>query len=367
MGFIWRLLTNISTYDIFMMKRFHIYDEVILLDKNISLKDVAKHAGVGLGTASRVLNNHPSVSEEAKKLVLEAMKELNYEPNAIARSLKIKSTSTIGVIVPDITSAFFPEVVRGIEDAANVYQYNIMLCNTDLDHKKEKAALGMLSEKKVDGILFISNTVCEDTAEKFELMNIPVVLVATSHTKGSSLPSVTIDNEKAAYDAVNYLCELGHKNIYMLAGEFDDPNAGVPRIEGYKKAMKDNGNIFNDSMIYEGDYNYKSGYANMMKILVLDKIPTAVFVASDIMAIGASKAILEKGLRIPEDISIMGFDGVEAAEFFYPSISTIIQPRYAMGAVAMSLLVKLMNKQPVEEKSLVLDYNLVERQSCKRL
>jgi LacI family transcriptional regulator len=349
------------------MKRFQICAGVILMGNNISLKDVAKHAGVGLGTASRVLNNHPSVSDSIKKLVLDAMKELNYEPNAIARSLKIKSTNTIGVIVPDITSAFFPEVVRGIEDAASVYQYNIILCNTDLNSEKEKSSLGMLSEKKVDGILFISNTVCQDTAEKFEQMNIPVVLVATSHTKGSSLPSVTIDNEKAAYEAVDYLCKLGHKKIYMIAGGFDDPNAGIPRVSGYKMALKDNGNIISDNMIYEGDYNYISGYSNMKKILQQTNLPTAVFVASDIMAIGASKAILEKGLRIPEDISIMGFDGVEAAEFFYPSISTIVQPRYAMGAVAMNLLVKLMNKQEVEEKNLLLDYNLVERESCKRL
>lgn len=334
---------------------------------NISLKDVAKLAGVGLGTASRVLNNHPSVSVETRILVLDAMKELNYEPNAIARSLKIKSTSTIGVIVPDITSAFFPEVVRGIEDAANMYQYNIILCNTDLNHEKEKVALGMLSEKKVDGILFISNTVCEDTAEKFAYMNIPIVLVATRDNTSNDFPSVTIDNEKAAYEAVEYLCKLGHEKIYMIAGEFDDPNAGMPRIAGYKKALQDNGISICDKMICEGDYNYKSGYTNMMKILELDTIPTAVFVASDIMAIGASKAILEKGLRIPEDISIMGFDGIEAAEFFYPSISTISQPRYDMGAVSMSLLVKLMNKKQVKEKNLVLRHELIQRKSCKRL
>ncbi|MDF2672916.1 MAG: LacI family transcriptional regulator [Clostridiales bacterium] len=337
------------------------------MSKSISLKDVAKYAGVGLGTASRVLNNHPSVNSDTKQLVLNAMKELNYEPNAIARSLKIKSTSTIGVIVPDITSAFFPEVVRGIEDSANVYQYNIILCNTDLNHEKEKEALGMLSEKKVDGILFISNTVSEDTADKFTQMDIPVVLIATADGDKNNFPSITIDNQKAAYDAVDYLCKLGHRNICMISGKADDPNAGIPRVLGYKEALKDNNIAVDNNMIYEGDYNYISGYVNMLKILELDRIPTAVFVASDIMAIGASKAILEKGLRIPEDISIMGFDGVEAAEFFYPSISTIVQPRYAMGAVAMHLLVKLISKQQVDEKNVVLEHKLIERQSCKRL
>lgn len=337
------------------------------MGKNISLKDVAKHAGVGLGTASRVLNGHPSVSDDIRKLVLDSMKELNYEPNAIARSLKIKSTSTIGVIVPDITSAFFPDIVRGIEDAANIYQYNIILCNTDLNYEKESAALGMLSEKKVDGILFISNTVCKATAEKLEHMNIPVVLIATSELIGNTFPSVTINNEKAAYDAVDYLCKLGHRDICMIAGKFDDPNAGVPRIMGYKTALKDNGICAYYKDIYEGDFSYKSGYMNMMKMLESGTKPTAVFAASDIMAIGASRAILEKGLRIPDDISIMGFDGIEAAEFFYPAISTIVQPRYDMGAVATSLLVKLMNKQQIEGKNMVLEYKLIQRESCKRL
>jgi LacI family transcriptional regulator len=333
---------------------------------NVSLKDVAKLAGVGLGTASRVLNNHPSVTEETRNLVLKAMKELNYQPNAIARSLKMKSTMTVGVLIPDISSAFYPEIVRGIEDVANIYQYNIILCNTDLDYEKEKTALNMFHEKKVDGVLFISNTICKDTMKKFEEMDIPVVLIATKE-ETNILPSVTIDNEQASYDAVSYLCSLGHKRIAMLAGKFNDPNSGIPRITGYKRALIDNDIDVDDALVYEGNYGYKSGYKNMEDILSSGKIPTAVFCASDLMAVGASKAILEAGLKIPEDVSVMGFDGVEAAEFFYPSISTIRQPRYEMGAVAMRLLTKFMNKEAVEEKNMVVSYRLIENKSCKRL
>jgi LacI family transcriptional regulator len=213
------------------------------MNKSISLKDVAKRAGVGLGTASRVLNNHPSVTEETRKLVLDAMEKLNYKPNAIARSLKMNSTMTIGVIIPDISSAFYPEIVRGIDDIANEHQYNIILCNTDLDYEKEKTVLSVFYEKKVDGILFISNTLSEDTIAKLIDMNIPVVLVATKDDK-NILPSVTIDNKKAAFTAVDYLCKLGHKKIGMIAGPYVDPNAGAPRVEGYVEALASNGIIF---------------------------------------------------------------------------------------------------------------------------
>jgi LacI family transcriptional regulator len=336
------------------------------MKRSISLKDVAKEAGVGLGTASRVLNNHPSVTEETRQVVLEAMKRLNYQPNAIARSLKMNSTMTVGVIIPDISSSFFPEIVRGIEDLANHYQYNIILANTDLENEKERAALGMFYEKKVDGILFISNTISNGTMDKFSEMGIPVVLISTND-ENKTLPSVTIDNEKAAYEAVNYLCNLGHKKIAIIAGFYEDPNAGIPRMQGYIKALKKNNIQYNEELVYEGSYTFKSGYENMKKLLDEGCNPTAVFAASDTMAVGACKAILERGLKIPEDISVMGFDGIEAANFFYPSISTIEQPRYEMGAVSMRLLTKLMNKEEIEQKNMVLDFKLIERESCKRL
>jgi LacI family transcriptional regulator len=335
-----------------------------IMKKSISLKDVAKLAGVGLGTASRVLNNHPSVTEETRKVVQEAMKELSYQPNAIARSLKMNSTMTVGILIPDISSAFFPEIVRGIEDIANQCQYNIILSNTDLDFDKEKDALNMFHEKKVDGVLFISNTVSSSAMEKFKEMNIPVVLVATRDKEGV-LPSVTIDNEKAAYEAVDYLCRLGHKKIAMIAGLFDDPNAGIPRLQGYIRALSENGLRFDKDLIQQGDYGYKSGYDSIRELLDKNIVPTAVFAASDLMAIGASRAMLERGLRIPEDISIIGFDGVEAAEFFYPAITTMSQPRYEMGAEGMRLLTKLMNKEEIEEKNVLLEFELIERESCR--
>ncbi|KRQ86720.1 Catabolite control protein A [Caloramator mitchellensis] len=328
-----------------------------------TIKDVAKKAGVGLGTVSRVLNNHPSVSEETKKKVLEAIKELDYNPNAIARSLKIKSTNSIGVMIPDISSAFYSDIVRGIEDIANKYKYNIILLNTDLKREKEKEALITLKEKKVDGILFISNTINDKLKKDFRKINIPVVLIATKD-KNEEFHSVTIDNEEAAYKATEYLIKLGHNKIAMLAGKNDDPNAGIPRIEGYKRALTENKIAVREDYIFHGDYKFKSGFQNMLKIIKLKDKPSAIFAASDTMAVGAASCAMQHGFKIPDDFSLIGFDGIELAQYFYPPITTIKQPRYEMGAKGMEKLLKLIQGEEIE-KGEVLEFELVERSSCK--
>ena len=331
-----------------------------------SLKDVAKKAGVGLGTASRVLNNNPSVSKETKELVLKAMEELNYTPNAIARSLKLNSTKTIGVIIPDITSEYYPEVVRGIEDMAKISEYNILLCNTDLCEEKEIKAIKMLLEKKVDGILFMSNTIGKELNYELKLIGVPTIFISTKDSEGTFI-NVNIDNELASFEGVNYLCSLGHKKIAMLAGVFKDPNSGVPRIKGYKKALLENNIEINEDYILEGDYTFKAGYLNMKKILSSNERPTAVFAASDTMALGAAKAILESGYKIPEDISLLGFDGIELGEYFYPPLTTISQPRYEMGKVGMQILEKIINKKDIDTKSIMMKHTLIKRGSCKRI
>lgn len=330
-----------------------------------TIKDVAKKAGVGVGTVSRVLNEHPSVSDDIREKVLKVIEELDYKPNAIARSLKIKSTQTIGVIIPDISSAFYPEIVRGIEDVAKEYKYNIILLNTDLSREKEKEALNILKEKKADGILFISNTVNEKLKQEFKKTDIPIVLISTEDDKGEFY-SVTIDNEKAAYDATIYLIKLGHKKIAMLAGEIDDPNAGIPRINGYKKALLENNIKIDEDYIFYGDYKFKSGFKNMLKILKLKDMPTAIFAASDTMAVGAVSCAMQHGFNVPKDFSIIGFDGLELAEYFYPPITTVKQPRYEMGAKGIEMLISLINKEKVDKKVL-LDYEIIERKSCNKI
>ncbi|ADL50158.1 LacI family DNA-binding transcriptional regulator [Clostridium cellulovorans] len=328
-----------------------------------SLKDVAKLAGVGLGTASRVLNNSGPVTDEKRQAVFEAMEKLNYKPNAIARSLKSKKTKTIGVMIPDISNPFYPEVIRGIEDVANKYSYSIFLLNTDRSREKEQKCLSVLQEKMVDGAILMSFSVPEEI--KNHINNIPIVLIS-SIPKNTEFVTVRIDNEEAAYEAVNHLCKFGHKDIVMISGPLSDENAAIPRVQGYMRAMLDNGIKFSSENIVDGDFSSEWGYIAMKKILEREKIPTAVFTHSDNLAIGAIKAIMEKGLRIPEDISIVGFDGIASSEYIYPGITTIKQPRYEMGAMGMETLVKLING--VETKKLIkMDVQLVERNSCKNL
>lgn len=348
------------------MKRFQKVKKGDEMSKTVTIKDVARKANVGLGTVSRVLNNHASVKESTRISVLNAIKELDYNPNAIARSLKSKSTKSVGVMIPDISSAFYPDIVRGIEDVASIYKYNIILCNTDLDREREKSSLNMLKEKKVDGIIFISNTIDEELKKEFKKIGIPIVLVATKDLN-NEFHSVVIDNVKASYTAVDFLCQLGHKNIAMIAGTYGDPNAGIPRVEGYRRALEDNGIEVQEDLIYYGDYKYKSGYELMKRILERKVIPTALFAASDNMAIGAASAALQSGYKIPEDISIIGFDGIETAEFFYPPISTVKQPRYDMGARGMEQLIRLIRNEPLEDFEVVLDHQLTLRDSHKSI
>ena len=333
--------------------------------KTITIKDVAREAGVSVGTVSRVINQHPSVKPATRSAVLSAIDLLDYNPDIIARSLKSRSTKSVGVMIPDISSMFYPEILRGIEDVASIYKYNIILCNTDLDRKKEKATFNMLKSKKVDGIIFISNVIDEDLKREFKKSAIPVVLVSTRDA-ADEFCCVTIDNKRAAYAAASLLCRLGHETIAMIAGVENDPNAGIPRVEGFKQALLDHGIEAKEELIFFGDYKYRSGYEIMKRMIDLQPMPTALFAASDSMAVGAASAALASGLRIPEDLSIIGFDGLEAAEFFYPPISTIKQPRYEMGAGGMEQLIRLLNHEEIEEPAQILDFMLIERRStCK--
>ncbi|SCY89581.1 LacI family DNA-binding transcriptional regulator [Alkaliphilus peptidifermentans] len=327
---------------------------------SLRIKDVASQAGVSVATVSRVLNNSNSVKPETYEKVLQVIKEMQYKPNAIARSLKVKNTKTIGIMIPDISSYFFPEVVRGIEDVANMYDYNIILCNTDLNRDKEQKYLQVLTEKQVDGMIFMSNIITKELGAKLKSLQIPVVLVSTDY---EDLPAVTIDNHEASKRMIEYLIEKGHDRIGMITGKEDDPIAGISRIEGYKKALQDRGREIDCSLIVAGDYRFNSGYQGGKKLLTLSQRPTAIFAASDEMAFGVIKAAAELKLAIPTEIAIAGFDDIDMSQKIVPSLTTIAQPMYNMGAVGMRLLTKILNGEDIETTKIVLDYSLVERET----
>ena len=328
-----------------------------------SIKDVAREAGVSIATVSRVLNNVDVVNEDTKKKVLEAISKLGYRPNIIARSLKTQKTSTIGIIIPDISNQFYPEIVRGAEDVANIYSYNIILCNTDLDSEREIEYLRILKEKMIDGVLYMSNSLEEDVLKLINELRIPTVLIETKDKK-SNFPSITIDNEKAAYDATTFLLNKGFSDIVFVGTHPDAENALSKRYRGYERAMNENSVGVNHDLVCFSGIKPQDG-ANVVSSFLKNKKYDSIFCISDELAMGVINELREQGIRVPEDVSVIGFDNIFSSSIYYPKLTTISQPMYDMGSVGMRMLIKIINKQPVDNEHYVLPHEIIVRNSTK--
>ncbi|MCR8981760.1 catabolite control protein A [Brevibacillus laterosporus] len=332
----------------------------------ITIYDVAREAGVSMATVSRVVNGNPNVKPLTRKKVMTAIERLGYRPNAVARGLASKRTTTVGVIIPDISSQFFSELARGIEDIATMYKYNIILCNSDHRLEKELQLINTLLEKQVDGLLFMGAEIKEDHFHSLKTASIPTVLAATRDPEGK-LPAVTIDHFQAAYDATQALIKRGHKRIAIITGPMSYPLEGLVRFEGYKQALLDAGLSYDEQLVANGSFRYESGLQSMGDFMKLVEPPTAVFAASDEMAIGAIHAVQDLGHSVPEDVEVIGHDNVRLAEMVRPRLSTVVQPMYDIGAVAMRLLTKYMNNEQVEDHIVLLPHRIEYRQSTKEL
>lgn len=278
-----------------------------------SIKDVAREAGVSIATVSRVLNDIDVVNEETKKKVLEAIKKLGYRPNIVARSLKTHRTRTVGILVPDISNQIYPEIVRGAEDVANIYKYNVMLCNSDLDLEKEKEYLRVLKEKMVDGVLYMSSSLGEETLNLINELDLKTVLVENDEQNGK-FPSVTIDNEKATYEATNHLIDKGMKNIAFIGVEGDLNNAWGKRYKGYQAALKDAGIEMKEELTYFKNLKVKTGYDAILAMLENGQKIEGIICASDEIAMGAINALRDKGIKVPEEVSVIGFNDIDLAD-----------------------------------------------------
>lgn len=330
------------------------------MKKTSNLKDVARLAEVSLGTASKVMNGI-YVKPDLRIRVEEAAASLQYTPNVIARSLKLNSTKVLGIVIPDISSPVIGKVLKGIEDYNRQEGYNGIIYQTALETNQEKQAIETFMRSKVDGIIYIGNTVQEEIAMKLQDCRVPVVFIMTRYENGF-FSSVTIDNKEAAFTAVDYLCQKGHKKILMLAGEENDPNAGTPRLEGYKSALEKHGIKIDDTMIYHGGYRLQRGYEDTMKLLQDKKEFTALFAVSDEVAVGAIKAFSEKGVKVPEEVSIIGFDGIEMIDYTVPSLSSISQPFYELGKEAANMLIDSM-RNGTKDVQKILPFYLIENKS----
>lgn len=325
-----------------------------------NLKDVAQLAGVSLGTASKVINDI-YVKPELRIKVESAMEELHYTPNAIARSLKANTTKTMGIMIPDISSPVVGKVLKGIEQVSRQAGYSILIYNTSRNPQSETDAIQTFIRNKVDGIIYSGNTVTDEIAKRLKETGVPVVFVMTDYDS-KDFSSVTIDNLDAAFHAVDYLCRCGHKKILMLAGEADDPNAGIPRLEGYKKALQVHELPYEENLIFYGGYHLERGYADMVLALGQKLDFSAVFAVSDDVAIGAMKALSEAGKSVPKDISVMGFDGIDMIDYTVPSLTTISQPFEQLGIECTRILIDRM-KDGKGNTRLTLPYRLLDNAS----
>jgi LacI family transcriptional regulator len=330
------------------------------------IKDVARVAGVSVTTVSRVLNGEKYVKDEMRRKVNKAIEQLGYAPSHIARSLVLKKTNLIGVIVPDLTSSFYSTILSSVEEAASSNGYNLLVCNIIEDIDKELKYLNVFTEMRVEGIIIMHEKINEDIRAQIHKTNIPVVFSSVK-PMDQDFTSIIIDDYQAAYDATKYLIELGHDSIGFIGGDLRDVTSGQNRYSGYRNALADH----SVKIVYEnirfGDYKVKSGYELMKELLNNKQRPGAVFVVSDDMAIGAMNCIWDHGLRIPEDISVMGFDGSQMTELVRPRLTSMEQPIHHMGKITMETLLKQISDPEAAKGDIILPHELVVRESCRKV
>jgi LacI family transcriptional regulator len=331
-----------------------------------TIKDVAHLAGVGVGTVSRVLNNSGYVSVETKRKVEMAIDQLSFSPSPLARDLTLKITHTIGLLLPDIANPFFPAMAKAVEYTASQHGYGVFLCNTDNNPREEEAYVNMFRVKRVDGVVWGGIDVRADLIEQLQTSGINVVLL-DRFIAGAIVDTITIDNIKAARAATEYLYRLGHRVIGHIAGPLD-LSTSKDRAEGYERALRDSGIGYSPALVAEGDFQFDGGYRGASDLLDSGHPITAIFAANDLMAVGAMHACTDRGLRVPEDVSIVGFDDIPMASIVRPRLTTIAQPSYQLGMTAATLLIdRLEGHHDGPPRQMVLETTLILRETCMPL
>ena len=331
-------------------------------DDTVTIYDVAREAGVSMATVSRVVNGNKNVKENTRKKVLEVIERLDYRPNAVARGLASKRTTTVGVVIPDITNTYFAALAKGIDDIAEMYKYNIVLANSDEDDEKEVAVVNTLFSKQVDGIIFMGYHLTEKIRSEFSRSRTPVVLAGTVDVE-HQLPSVNIDYKNATADAVRHLLKR-NKKIAFVSGPLVDAIIGKIRLVGYKEALKEAGVNYSEGLVFESKYRYDDGYA-LAERLVSSKA-TAAIVTGDELAAGLLNGLADHGVSVPEDFEIITSDDSQIARYTRPNLTTIAQPLYDLGAISMRMLTKIMHKEELEEREVLLPHGLTERKSTRK-
>lgn len=330
-----------------------------------TIKDIARVAGVSIATVSRVINQLGGYNEETEKKVLAVAKALEYRKNENARSLVQKTTKTIGVIMPEVTTAFYGDIIKGIEDVSFEHGYSVILTHAGMSGSRIHESINLMGERRADGLIIVSVELHEAEIESLSSLGIPFILLSTK-TNREDAPYMKVDDFSAAYTAVHYLIENNHRMIGMAGAHPDDPIAGAPRINGYVQALQDHGIQVDLNLIKAGDFSFESGKRAMQEFIDHHAGITAVFCASDEAALGIISTCFENDIGVPSDISVVGYDNSKVSHMSIPPLTTVSQPLYEMGKEGcLNLIGSIQNKLKIASK--IIPHELVVRKSVKKL
>jgi len=327
-----------------------------------TILDVAEHAGVSPTTVSHVINDTRYVSKETRARVLEAIDALNYRPNILARSLRRRKTHTLGILIPDNANPFFAEMARGIEDTVFDEGYTVLLGNSDGDPEKELRYLDLFINKQVDGVVLVAAAMKSE--KSVEVLSAPSVaaVIVDREIESERMDMVLADNLGGGYVATQHLLDLGHRRIGCITGP-SQVTPSAQRVTGYHQALEEAGVPVDPALVVPGDFRNVSGFRAAKALLSLPHPPTAIFACNDMMALGVLGAANEKGLQIPRDLSLVGFDDILLDKLVVPRLTTICQPAYEMGSRAADLLLERLKTPERPVQHLVLETYLVQRDS----
>lgn len=341
--------------------------------EQITIKEIAKICGVGVSTVSRAINNHPDINPDTKKKIMDTIAKYQYIPNNSARNLKRSESNTIAVLTKGISNPLFGKMIQMLERDILGKQYIFVLQQVDEEENEIEVAIRIEKEKRLKGIIFLGGDshLGEDLLQK---LTVPFVYCTVNAELSDALDNfgvVAINDEAESYRMVDYLCKMGHRRIVILTSIGRTSSIGKLRLNGYRRALEENGIPYDESLVVsvepgQNTYTMQSGYEET-KALLERKLPfTAVFAISDTIAIGACKAIFDAGLSVPEDVSVAGFDGLELASYYHPSLTTIKQPIKEMTMEASRILFELINEK-TGRKYREFNGRLLEGQSVKRI
>ena len=328
-----------------------------------TIKDVAKRAGVSTTTVSHVINKTRFVAEETREAVWAAIKELHYSPSAVARSLKANHTKSIGLLATSSEAPYFAEIIEAVETRCFAKGYTLILGNAHNDLQKQQAYLSMMAQKRVDGLLVMCSEYPDELLKMLEdNRNIPMVVMDWGESRGDFTDTVLDNAFEGGYLVGRYLIERGHRDIGAIPGQLER-NTGGGRHAGFLKALAEANIAVRDEWVVQGDFEPESGYRAMQQILSQKQRPTAVFCGGDIMAMGAICAADEMGLRVPQDISVIGYDNVRNARYFTPALTTVHQPKERLGETAFDMLLDRITSKREEPQTIEVHPSLIERRS----